>query len=513
MINATPLLRAFAQFRLAKLDRQDVVAVQRRQLHRLLHRARKTRFGCEHGFETISTVETFQRQVPLRRYEALWEDYWKTDFPVLQNATWPGRIRYFAKTSGTSSGTSKYIPVTEAILRGNRRAVFDMLSFHLRAKPDSQIFGGKSFVLSGSSALEELAPEIYAGDMSALAAHTVPRWAHAYYFPPVELEDSSDWESRLDILRSLSFQEDIRAIGGTASWLLLFLQEIENNGVGNLKAFYPNLELISYGGVNFEPYRAQYEALVAGTEIDLREGYAASEGFIAVADRGVAEGVRLQVDGGIFYEFVPVEELEATDPPRFWLATAEIGVNYALILSTPGGAWSYILGDTVRFLELDPPRLLVTGRTSTSLSAFGEHLIEEEIVHAVSIAANAIDAAIVDFSVAPVYPGNGERQGHHVFVVEFDEGPIERTRLELFSRRLDSMLSELNDDYRVHRASDIQMKAPAIVCVARGTFAKWMKSRGKMGGQNKVPRVITDPRVLASLRDFASSSSTQSTEL
>lgn len=507
MLDATPLLRAFARYRLAKLDHQDAVATQGRTLTRLLNRARDTRFGHDHGFASIATVEDFQRQVPLRRYEAFWEEYWRDDFPVVEDATWPGITPYFAKTSGTSSGASKYIPVTKDILRGNRRGVLDMLCFHLCAHPQSRVFGGKNFMLAGSTELTTLAPNVHAGDMSALAARDVPRWARAFYFPPPELAQIADWERRLETLGPLSLHEDIRAIGGTASWLLLFLQGLAGEHGGNLKACYPNLELIVYGGVNFAPYRTPYESLVAGSGIHLREIYAASEGFLAAADRGVGEGLRLQVDGGLFYEFVPVEELDAANPSRFWLGTAETGVNYALVLSSPAGAWAYVLGDTVRFIELDPPRVLVTGRTTSSLSAFGEHLIEEELVRAVTVAAEAIGAAVVDFSVGPVFPTDDRHQGYHLYIVEFDAA-IDSSRLHRFTQRLDVVLGELNDDYRDHRAGDMQMTPPEVIAAPRGTFSAWMKARGKLGGQNKVPRVISDSDVLASLRDCASPSQT-----
>lgn len=504
MLDATPLLRAFARYRLARLDHQDPVETQQRHLRGLIRHARDTRFGHDHGFASIATVEDFQRQVPLRHYEAFWEAYWRDDFPLVEDATWPGIAPYFAKTSGTSSGTSKYIPVTKEILRGNRRGVLDMLCFHLRARSQSRVLGGKNFMLAGSTELTRLAPDIYAGDMSALAARDVPRWARAFYYPPPGLARIADWERRMEALGPLSLREDIRAIGGTASWLLLFLQGLAAEHGGSLEACYPNLELIVYGGVNFAPYRPQYEALVAGSGIDLREIYAASEGFIAVADRGVGEGLRLQADGGLFYEFVPVEELGAASPSRFWLGTAETGVNYALALSTPAGAWAYVLGDTVRFVELDPPRFVVTGRTSSSLSAFGEHLIEEEIVRAVTTAAEDIDAAVVDFSVGPVFPADDRHQGHHLYIVEFDAGTIEPARLDRFTRRLDATLSALNDDYRDHRAGNVQMTRPAVIAAPQGTFSAWMRARGRLGGQNKVPRVITDPDMLASLRACAS---------
>ncbi|MEX0759933.1 MAG: GH3 auxin-responsive promoter family protein, partial [Tistlia sp.] len=460
-----------------------------------------TRFGRDHGFGAIREVADYQARVPLRRYEDFWEEYWQQAFPRLAGATWPGPVPYVAKTSGTTSGTSKFIPVTRGTLMGNRRGVLDMMSFHLRARPDSRILGGKNFMLGGSTELERLAPGVRAGDMTGIAAREVPSWFRGFTYPPRSLELPADWERRLEVLGPLSLEQDIRTLAGTASWLLFFLQKLTAGQGRGVTGCYPNLELIVYGGVNFAPYRHQYEELLAGTEVDLREVYPASEGFLAVADRGVGEGLRLQVDGGIFYEFVPVEELEASAPRRFWLETVETGVNYAVVLSTAAGAWSYILGDTVRFVELAPPRILVTGRTSSSLSAFGEHLIEEEIVRAVTEAAETIGEEVADFSVGPVFPADEERRGHHLFVVEFARHRPDDSRLQAFTERLDARLAELNDDYREHRANDLQMKAPEVVAAAPGGFADWMRSRGKLGGQNKVPRVISDPDLLAALRD------------
>ena len=503
MIDATPLLRVLSRRRLASLARQDARAVQEARLLRLVRRAAHTRFGIDHGFAAVRGVEDFQARVPLRRYEDFRAAYWQRDFPVVDNASWPGRIRFFAKTSGTSSGSSKHIPVTRAILAGYRRAVLDMLAFHLAAHPQSRVLGGKSCMLGGSTELERLAPGTWAGDVSGIAAREAPLWARAFTFPPPEVARIVDWERKMAILGPLSLARDIRIIGGTSSWLLLFLQDVMQQRSADLATCWPTLALIVYGGVAFAPYRAQFEALVAGTGVDLREVYPASEGFIAVADRGVDEGLRLQVDGGLFYEFVPVEELDAATPRRAWLATAETGVNYAIALSTPAGLWGYLLGDTVRFVDLDPPRILVTGRVSTSLSAFGEHLIEEEIVRAVTEAARAIGAEVADFTVGPVFPEGGERRGRHRFIVELAGVAVDSDAADLFGRRLDAALAAANADYAAHRAGDLQMREPEIVVAPPGTFARWMKARGRFGAQNKVPRVLTDPAMLAELGEHA----------
>ncbi|MGF1627615.1 MAG: GH3 auxin-responsive promoter family protein [Alphaproteobacteria bacterium] len=503
MIDATPILRMLSRRRLSVLERQDAAAIQWRQLERMLRRAADTRFGRDHGFAAIRDLDGFRRRVPLRRYEDFWSAYWQPEFPRLDNVTWPGTVRYFAKTSGTSSGDSKYVPVTSEIMAGYRRAVLDMLAFHLRDRPRSRVLGGQSFMLGGSTDLEELAPGIRAGDISGIAAQQAPLWARAFMFPPPALARIADWERKMAILGPLSLQHDIRILGGTASWLLLFLQDVMALRPADLPGCYPALELIVYGGVNFAPYRAQFEALVAGTDIDLREVYPASEGFLAVADRGVGEGLRLQVDGGLFLEFVPVEDLDSVAPHRAGLGSVETGVNYAVVVSTPAGLWGYVVGDTVRFVELDPPRILVTGRVSSSLSAFGEHLIEEEIDRAVTVAAASIGADVVDFTVGPVFPTGEERRGRHLFVVEFAvgrTGEIGEERAAAFGRSLDAALCELNADYAAHRAGDLQMGPPEILVAPPGAFAGWMKVRGRLGAQNKVPRVLADADAMAALR-------------
>jgi hypothetical protein len=266
---------------------------------------------------------------------------------------------------------------------------------------------------------------------------------------------------------------------------------------------YPNLELVAHGGVNFAPYRKQFEELLEGSRAETREVYPASEGFVAVADRGPDEGLRLILDNGIFFEFVPVEELGRPGPTRHWIRNAETGVNYAIVLSTCAGLWSYILGDTVRFIELRPPRILVTGRTAYSLSAFGEHLIDDEIERSVARAAQEVGAVVADYAVGPVFPTRAGELGGHFFVVEFASLP-QAPALSRFAEVLDHELATRNEDYRAHRSRGFGMAPPSVLAAKPGSFAAWMKARGKFGGQHKVPRIINDPALLRELRDFMS---------
>ena len=506
MIDATPLLRLYARRRLRALTGQRPAAVQEAMLLRLVRRAEGTRFGRDHGFARILCVRDFQERVPLRRYEDFWAEYWRDAFPVLTDVSWPGTIPAFAATSGTTTGATKHIPVSRPMLRANTRAAFDLLAHHVAARPDSRVMGGRNFMLGGSTDLTELAPGVHAGDLSGIMARAIPPWVRRRTFPPPDLALIADWERKVDLLAHRSLEAEVRTIGGTTSWLLLFfdrLAELFPSRPPSLAGFYPGLDLVVHGGVAFEPYRARFEHWLAGSRAELREVYPASEGFLALADRGPGDGLRLLLDNGLFFEFVPLEELSAAEPRRFWAATVETGVNYAVVLSSCAGVWAYVLGDTVRFVGLDPPRVLVTGRTSYTLSAFGEHLIGEEIDRAVTDAAAAIGADVADYSVGPVFPDAPGARGGHVYVVEFAAGIPEPAALAAFARAVDARLSALNADYDAHRAGGFGMDAPRVEPAPPGTFAAWMRARGKLGGQNKVPRILNDRGLLASLRDAA----------
>jgi hypothetical protein len=303
----------------------------------------------------------------------------------------------------------------------------------------------------------------------------------------------------------LSTETDIRVITGTPSWLLILFdkQQAMAGRPVTARDLYPRLEMLVHGGVNFKPYRARFEQFLAGGA-ELREVYPASEGFIALQDETPDAGLRLLTDTGLFFEFVPLEELDSPNPTRHWLGTAETGVNYAIVLSTCSGCWAYVIGDTVRFVSLDPPRILITGRTSYSLSAFGEHLIGEEIEDAIASAAEAGKLTVTDFSVGAVYPSGAGELGGHLYIVEFEQIPAPAA-VEAFGKHVDDDLKKRNDDYRAHRAEGFGMHAPKVRAVAPGTFAQWMKSRGRLGGQNKVPRIISDQQLFADLAKFAQS--------
>jgi len=500
--DATPLLRAVTSRRIARIRHLDPAATQRALLLDLLRRAAATRFGQAHGFGSIDTVEAFQAQVPLRRYEALWEGWWRDGYPVLRDVTWPGLVPYFALTSGTTSGRTKFVPVTREMVRANRGAALDVLGWHLENHPRSRIFGGLSFMLGGSTALEEIAPGVRQGDLSGIAAAEVPRLLSAWSWPTRDLALIADWDRKLEVLAEEAPVHRIRVLSGTPSWLLVLLERLAARHGGHGSPL-PALELLVHGGVAWPPYRDRIlPCLPPGCAT--REVYPASEGFCAIADRGDGEGLRLTLDRGVFWEFVPVEALDSPAPPRHWAATIETGLDYAVVATTCAGLWACVLGDTVRFLDRDPPRLLVTGRTSYTLSAFGEHLTGEEIERALLAALEELGITLAEYMVGPVF---GAVRGHHRWLVE-PAAPADPALASRLAAAVDARLITANDDYDIHRRGG-QLDPPEMVLLPPGTFAAWMRTEGKLGGQHKVPRVLAEPgrfaRAETALRTHAGS--------
>ncbi len=501
----TGALKLYARFRQRTLDTQDAAGAQRAQLLKMTEAAAATRFGRDHDFAGIRTIDDYQARVPLRTYNQLWDSYWKDAFPRLVDCTWPGTMEFFAVSSGTSTGKVKYIPCSREMVRANRRAAIDIFVHHVRNRPHTKVWNGKCFVLGGSTALTEQAPGVRSGDISGIAAAEKPWWAGLGYFPGKDLTYITDWEEKIRRLAPLALEEDIRFLSGAPGWLsILFerLAALRPESGGRVADLFPNLELLVHGGVSFAPYRSRFEKLMAGSRAELREVYPASEGFVAIADRGPGEGLRVIVDNGMFYEFVPVSELGGPNPTRHWIGNVETGVDYAIALTTCAGLWSYVIGDVVRFVDTKPPRLIITGRTSYMLSSFGEHLTGDLVETAVLAAAREAGSEVSEFAVGTAFSTDRDSLGHHVYVVEFIEADRQTECVDAFTRAVDRILQERNEDYQERRAVDVGVGAPVVHAVPPGTFAAWMKSIGKLGGQNKVPRVIGDPSQLKGLLDF-----------
>ncbi len=502
---ASELLQGYAYVRGRALAAEDPAAVQQRQLLRLVRHAAATRFGRDHDFAGIRGVADFQARVPLRSFDDLWSDYWQAEFPRLNDCTWPGLMPYFAVSSGTSSGQVKYIPCSREMVRSNKRAALDVLVHHVLNRPKSRVFDGKCFLLGGSTDLKQQAPGVRSGDISGIAAEERPTWVQPFYFPPRgELTFLTDWEEKIERLAQAALEEDIRFISGAPGWLAILFEKLASlrpHGGNRIVDIFPDLEVLTHGGVSFAPYRKRFESLLEGSRAELREVYPASEGFVAIADRGPGEGLRLLTDNGLFFEFVPVAELGQPNPTRHWLGTVETGVDYALVLNTCAGLWGYLIGDVVRFVERKPPRLLITGRTSYMLSTFGEHLSGALLETAVLAAAADCGVQVNEFAVGVQLASDTRALGGHVYVIELADGGAGDIGARL-AASIDSELRRRNEDYDERRAIALGLRAPVVHAVGPGTFAAWLKSRGRLGGQNKVPRVVGDPEMLADLLAF-----------
>jgi len=467
----------------------DPAATQQQQLLELVETAKNTAFGRDHDFNAIATVADFQDRVPVRSFNDFWADYWSGPFPKLTDVTWPGTIRYFARSSGTTTGESKHIPCSDEMIKANNRGGFEVVLAHLLNNPNSKVSAGRTFLFGGSPALDELAPGVFAGELSGIAAReTISLAGTDRYYPPPELAAISDWGDKVERFAQDCVGKNIRSISGVPTWLLVLFNrafDINDPDDRRLVSVFPDLELITHGGVNFEPYQEAFTALLKGSRAELREVYAASEGFIAVADRGSGEGMRLLLDNGLFFEFIKADELDQPNPKRYWINDVELDTNYALMVTSCAGLWSYAIGDLVRFVDLDTPRILVAGRVSQTLSTFGEHITGEQLDIAVATAARNLSLHVNDFAVAPVLGTEGAA-GHHRYVVEVDE-----TSHADLTRGIDASLAEQSADYRTKRANDIVIAPPEVHLVPSGTFASWMTANGKAGGQRKVPRVTT----------------------
>lgn len=483
--------RLYAKARVRRLNRSNPEKAQRALLRQLLRKAHSTKFGRAHGFDRIQDVKAFQNEVPVRGYDMFWQEWWQNDYPDLVDQTWPGRIPYFSMTSGTSTGRSKYIPYTTAMRRAAVRGFLDLLCHHLVMRPESRVLDGDALGLTGPTDLNRAAPGVDIGAVSAITVGGLPDWLGRRVLPTPEIARIGDWQEKIARLAPLSLERDIRFLGGSPNWLLIFLEEVARHADGKgseLASWYPNLELIVHGGVNFAPYRQRFRQLMANGHAETREMYSASEGVFACADRGDGEGMRLHLDGQVFFEFIAADEVEQPHPERFWVGNIEKNVDYAMVVTTAAGLWSYLVGDVVRFIDLSPPRLIVVGRVQNTMSVFGEHLIENEIADAVAAATSDLSLSMVDYCVGSIAETG---HNHHLYLVETTTKPGLATEKKL-AKAIDVYLSARNEDYAELRKGDLALSAPVVRLVAPGQFMRWMKARRGLGGQFKVPRIVTD---------------------
>ena len=467
---------------------------QEKIFQELMKSARNTEFGKDHQFETIKTYEQYKKNVPVRDYEAL-KPYIEKIKQGRHNVLWKGVPLYFAKTSGTTSGV-KYIPITKDSIDNHINGARNTLLNYMNETGNSDFADGKMIFLSGSPVLERIA-NIPTGRLSGIVNHHVPKYLRSNQLPDYETNCIEDWEQKLDKIVDQTINEDMRLISGIPPWIQMYFDKLEERSGKKIGELFPKLSVIVQGGVNYEPYRRKMDESI-GRQVDNIELFPASEGFFAFQDSQKSKGLLLNTDSGIFYEFIPVEDLGKEKPNRLSLKDVKTGENYALIISSNAGLWAYDIGDTVKFISTDPYRLVVTGRTKHYISAFGEHVIVEEVESAILNAVKKGDGAISDFTVAPFISQN-EGKSYHQWFIEFEKKP---TDMQAFSAELDAELRKKNVYYDDLIKGNILMPLQVTV-IDRSGFINYMKSIGKLGGQNKVPRLSNNRTIADELIKFA----------
>ena len=462
--------------------------VQDEVLKKLISTGRYTEFGQKYAFEDLVNYEDFKKRVPVHTYEQLYP-YIERLLHGEQNILWPSEVKWFAKSSGTTNARSKFIPVTpEALEDCHFKGGKDLYSIFINNHPETKIFSGKGLGVGGSYRINEYDPtsSSHYGDVSAVIMQNLPPWAEFIRTPSLEVALMDNWEEKIEKLARETAKVDVTQIAGVPTWTVLLLQHIvELEKKSSILEVWPNLEVFFHGAVAFKPYKNLFKSLIPSDQMKYWETYNASEGFFGIQDQKDSEDLLLMLDYGVFYEFIPMEELSKEYPDAIALQDVELGKNYAMVITTNAGLWRYNIGDTVKFTTKSPYRIRISGRTKHFINAFGEEVIIENAETAITSACEKTGAVIDNFTAAPIYLEKSKRGGHE-WIIEFKVQP---NSMNTFSHILDETLRKVNSDYDAKRAHDIALIAPTVHSVAEGTFYNWMKRRGKLGGQNKVPRL------------------------
>jgi len=460
--------------------------VQNDLLLDLLKSAKNTEWGKKYDFKSIKSYQEYKSRVPLQDYESLKADILRIKKGE-QNILWNTDIKWFAKSSGTVTGKSKFIPVSkESLMDCHYKGGKDLLSIYHHNHPESKLILGKTLVVGGSSQINSLGKGSYYGDLSAIIMKNFPFWVEQRRVPDLKIALMAEWEEKIEKMAITTAKEDVSNISGVPSWTLILLQKImEVSKTKNISEVWPNLEMYMHGGVNFSPYKKQFKNIISNSNMNYYENYNASEGFFGLQDQSKVEEMLLMLDYGIFYEFIPIEEVEKQSPKVIALEHVELNKNYALVITTNAGLWRYQIGDTIKFTSINPFRIEVTGRTKHFINAFGEELIVENTDQALTIACEKCNSLIRDYTVAPVYLEN-KKKGRHQWLIEFEKSP---KNIGYFKEVLDNALKNLNSDYEAKRYNNLIVDVPEIIFLPKNTFYQWMKKNNKLGGQHKVPRL------------------------
>ena len=479
------------------------IEVQKELFNNLIKTARKTDFGQQYRFKDIQNIAEYKERVPIFTYEKFYP-YIEKLLNGKQNIIWPTEIKWFAKSSGTTNAKSKFIPVSqEALTDCHFKGGKDMLSIYFNNHPNSKMFTGKGLAIGGSQQINQFDSNSnsYYGDVSAVIMSNLPFWAQLARTPKLEIALMSEWEEKIERMAKTTIQENVTNIVGVPTWTVVLLQRIlEITGEKHIHEVWPNLEVFIHGAVSFGPYEAIFKKLAPSKKMNYLETYNASEGFFGIQDRSDSKDLLLMLDYGIFYEFIPLENVNDGHPKTLGLEEVELNKNYALVISTNAGLWRYMIGDTVKFTCLDPFRIRISGRTKHFINAFGEELIVENAEQAIKKACMKTNATIGDYTAGPRYLDMGKKGGHE-WVIEFNELPDDK---DTFINTLDNTLREANSDYDAKRYKDIALEAPVVHFASKGTFYSWMKKRGKLGGQHKVPRLANDRKYIEDILSLMS---------
>ena len=498
----SPAISSLARMRLWRIEgwKQHPGDAQREVLQDLVTNAQYTEFGRRYRFSELFNIKSFKQAVPIHEYNDL-KPYIERMMKGEQNLLWNTPVYWFAKSSGTTSDKSKFIPVSDESLEDcHFKAAKDVLTMYYQFNPESTLLTGKGLVIGGSHNINPMNADAQYGDLSAVLLQNSPFWGHWLRTPDLSIALMDEWESKIEMLANSTIRENVTSISGVPTWtLVLFKRILEITGRKQMSEVWPNLELYMHGGVSFTPYREQFERLI-GKPIHYLEMYNASEGFFAAQEKPGDDGMLLFTDHGIFMEFMPVSEYGKEQPHTIGLQDVEPGKNYALVISTNGGLWRYLLGDTIQFTSVSPYRIKVSGRLKHYINAFGEEVIVDNSDQAIAAACRETGAVVTDYTAAPVY-FSADSNGAHEWLIEFEREP---DNLEQFVTALDTALKRINSDYEAKRYKDMALRSPLVHPMPPGSFAEWLRSKGKLGGQHKVPRLSNERNFVEDILRFKS---------
>jgi hypothetical protein len=500
-MSLTSIARLFFLSRQKELQKHvtDAEALQHQVLEHLLEEGRKTEYGRNHLLNNTQTYDQYARNVPVNTYEEL-----KGDIDRMRHGEdsvlWPGRVKWYAKSSGTTNDKSKFIPVSyDGLQHIHYQGGRDVVALYLRDHPDSRIFDGKSLILGGSHAANYNLPGSLVGDLSAILIENINPLANLARVPRKTTALLSDFELKRDRIAHECLHQNVTTLSGVPSWMLSVLVRVmEVSGKQHLEEVWPNLEVFWHGGIAFTPYRSQYEELITSPRMHYMETYNASEGFFGIQDDPADPSMLLMLDYGVFYEFIPVAEVGTANPTVVPLSGVEVGVNYAMVITTSCGLWRYMIGDTVSFTSKNPYKFVITGRTKYFINAFGEELIMDNAEKGLAYACQQTGAEVSEYTAAPVFM-DSRAKCRHQWLVEFSQEPQD---LGEFAAILDRRLQEINSDYEAKRFHDVTLQHLEVVKARQGLFNDWLKSKGKLGGQHKIPRLSNSRKNIEELLEM-----------